>query len=81
MRLTTAMFFTTSGRVIHKQGIEPDVVVPQTDDEFRKLMLQAIFHCVGRKYIEKSGYKMFVHLEIKFSRVCAFYGKGLTITC
>ena len=52
MRLTTAMFFTTSGRVIHKQGIEPDVVVPQTDDEFRKLMLQ-------RRYLEMSGSEAF----------------------
>ena len=40
MRLTTAMFFTPGGHIIHKKGIEPDVVVPQSDEELRKLMLQ-----------------------------------------
>ncbi len=28
MRLTTAMFFTPGGRVIHKKVIEPNIVVP-----------------------------------------------------
>ena len=53
MRLTTAMFFTPGGRVIHKQGIQPDVVVPQTDDELRKLMLQ-------RRYLESMGDEAFI---------------------
>ena len=53
MRLTTAMFFTPGGRVIHKQGIEPDVVVPETDEEHRKLVLQ-------RRYLESLGQEAFV---------------------
>lgn len=52
MRLTTAMFFTPGGRVIHKQGIEPDVVVPETDEEHRKLVLQ-------RRYLESLGEEAF----------------------
>jgi carboxyl-terminal processing protease len=52
MRLTTAMFFTPAGRVIHKHGIEPDVVVPQTDEELRKLMLQ-------RRYLKTLGPQTF----------------------
>ncbi|MCZ6671681.1 MAG: S41 family peptidase [Verrucomicrobia bacterium] len=48
MRLTTAMFFTPGGRVIHKNGIQPDVVVPLTDEELRKLMLQ-------RRYLSALG--------------------------
>jgi carboxyl-terminal processing protease len=52
MRLTTAMFFTPGGHVIHKQGIQPDVVVPLSDDELRKLMLQ-------RRYLEPLGDEAF----------------------
>ena len=52
MRLTTAMFFTPGGRVIHKHGIEPDVVVPQTDEEHTKLVLQ-------RRYLEALGEEAF----------------------
>lgn len=53
MRLTTAMFFTPSGRVIHKQGIEPDVVVPQTEEELNKLVVQ-------RRYLESLGEEAFL---------------------
>lgn len=53
MRLTTAMFFTPGGRVIHKQGIEPDVVVPESDEEHRKLVLQ-------RRYLESLGEEAFI---------------------
>lgn len=52
MRLTTAMFFTPGGRVIHKHGIQPDVVVPQSEDELRKLMLQ-------RRYLKALGEEAF----------------------
>ena len=52
MRLTTAMFFTPGGHVIHKQGIEPDVVVPESDEEHRKLVLQ-------RRYLESLGEEAF----------------------
>ena len=52
MRLTTAMFFTPGGRVIHKHGIEPDIVVPQTDEEHTKLVLQ-------RRYLEALGEEAF----------------------
>lgn len=53
MRLTTAMFFTPSGRVIHKQGIEPDVVVSQTEEELNKLVVQ-------RRYLESLGEEAFL---------------------
>lgn len=55
MRLTTAMFFTPGGRVIHKQGIEPDVVVPQSDEEWNKLVYQ-------RRYLESLGVEAFVEM-------------------
>ena len=53
MRLTTAMYFTPAGRVIHKQGLEPDLPIAQSDEEMRKLMLQ-------RRYLETLGEKSFV---------------------
>ncbi len=53
MRLTTAMYFTPAGRVIHKRGLEPDLQIAQTDEEMRKLMLQ-------RRYLEILGEEAFV---------------------
>ena len=53
MRLTTAMYFTPAGRVIHKRGLEPDLEIAQTDEEMRKLMLQ-------RRYLEILGDEAFV---------------------
>jgi carboxyl-terminal processing protease len=40
LRLTTAKYYTPSHKVIHEQGITPDIVVPMTDEQeadlFRK---------------------------------------------
>jgi carboxyl-terminal processing protease len=35
MRLTTARYYTPSGRSVQEQGIEPDILVPQLSDENR----------------------------------------------
>jgi carboxyl-terminal processing protease len=40
LRLTTAKYYTPSHKVIHEQGITPDVFVPMTDDEERDLLFQ-----------------------------------------
>ena len=40
IRLTTARYYTPSKRVIHEQGIEPDVVIPMAPEDWRQLMLR-----------------------------------------
>ena len=40
LRLTTAKYYTPSHKVIHEQGITPDILVPITDDEERDILLQ-----------------------------------------
>jgi carboxyl-terminal processing protease len=40
LRLTTAKYYTPSHKVIHEQGIEPNSVVPVTDDEERDILLK-----------------------------------------
>jgi carboxyl-terminal processing protease len=40
LRLTTAKYYTPSHKVIHEQGITPDIIVPLTDDEERSIILQ-----------------------------------------
>jgi|YelNatPaOPRAMG01_1025707.scaffolds.fasta_scaffold14650_6 carboxyl-terminal processing protease len=40
LRLTTAKYYTPSHQVIHEQGIEPNIIVPMSEDDERKLMLQ-----------------------------------------
>lgn len=40
IRLTTAKYYTPSERVIHKHGIEPDIKVRVTPDEWRKVLIR-----------------------------------------
>ena len=40
IRLTTAKYYTPSQRVIHERGIEPDVVVSMSPEDWRRLWLQ-----------------------------------------
>ena len=40
LRLTTAKYYTPSHKVIHEQGITPDIVVPVTDDEERDILMK-----------------------------------------
>ncbi len=41
LRLTTAMYYTPSRQVIHHHGIQPDIEVALSDDEYRQLALAA----------------------------------------
>ena len=38
-RITTARYYTPSGVCIHEKGIEPDILVPVTTEEWQKVML------------------------------------------
>ena len=40
LRLTTAKYYTPSHKVIHEEGITPDIVVPVTDEDERDIMLR-----------------------------------------
>jgi carboxyl-terminal processing protease len=42
LRLTTAKYYTPSHKVIHEQGISPDIVVPLTEQEEKDIALQRI---------------------------------------
>lgn len=39
IRLTTAKYYTPSERVIHENGIEPDIVVPMTAENWRNVVI------------------------------------------
>jgi carboxyl-terminal processing protease len=40
LRLTTAKYYTPSHKVIHEEGISPDIFVPVTDEEERDILLK-----------------------------------------
>jgi carboxyl-terminal processing protease len=40
LRLTTAKYYTPSHKVIHEQGITPDIIVSMTDEEMRDVIIQ-----------------------------------------
>ena len=40
LRLTTAKYYTPSHKVIHEEGISPDIEVPITDEEERDILLK-----------------------------------------
>jgi carboxyl-terminal processing protease len=42
LRLTTAKYYTPSHKVIHEEGITPDILVPMTDEEDRDIQLQRV---------------------------------------
>lgn len=42
LRLTTAKYYTPSHKVIHEEGITPDIVVPMTEQEGRDIQLQRV---------------------------------------
>jgi carboxyl-terminal processing protease len=42
LKLTTAKYYTPSHRVIHEQGITPDILVPITEEEERDILLQRV---------------------------------------
>ena len=39
-RITTARYYTPSGRCIHEKGIEPDIAVPVTPEEWQKVLVK-----------------------------------------
>ncbi|MBI2441486.1 MAG: S41 family peptidase [Lentisphaerae bacterium] len=40
IRLTTAKYYTPSGRTIHDKGIEPDVVIPIPAEQWQKILVK-----------------------------------------
>lgn len=40
LRLTTARYFTPANRLIHEKGIEPDILVPMSPDNWQSLMTE-----------------------------------------
>ncbi len=42
LRLTTAKYYTPSHKVIHEEGITPDIVVPMSEDDDRDVQLKRV---------------------------------------
>ena len=42
MRLTTAKYYTPSHKVIHEHGVTPDIIVPISEEDERKLLEQRV---------------------------------------
>ncbi|MBU4201383.1 MAG: S41 family peptidase [Verrucomicrobia bacterium] len=40
IRLTTAKYYTPSGRTIHEKGVEPDIVIPMLPEQWRKVQIK-----------------------------------------
>jgi len=40
IRLTTAKYYTPSGRMIHEKGIEPNVVIPMSAEQWQKVQIK-----------------------------------------
>ena len=59
LRLTTARYYTPSGRVIHEVGIEPDIDVPVSVDDEGKLIVQRLRRDYGdgEEFKERFGFE------------------------
>ena len=42
LRLTTAKYYTPSHKVIHEHGVTPDIIVPISEEDERKLLEQRV---------------------------------------
>ncbi len=40
IRLTTALYYTPASRMIHEKGIEPDIIVPMSMEDWQKIQMQ-----------------------------------------
>lgn len=40
IRLTTAKYYTPNGRMIHDKGIDPDIYIPMSSEQWQKVMLK-----------------------------------------
>lgn len=40
IRLTTAKYYTPSGRTIHEKGVDPDILVPMSPEQWRKVLIK-----------------------------------------
>lgn len=67
IRLTTAKYYTPSERVIHKHGIEPDIKVRVTPDEWRKILTRRAQEEQPANYTEqeKSEYRNVVDTPLE----------------
>jgi carboxyl-terminal processing protease len=56
IRLTTARYYTPSGRMIHEKGIEPDVVIPMSAEQWQKVLIKRSREELGN--VEKDDVKL-----------------------
>lgn len=56
IRLTTAKYYTPSGRMIHEKGIEPDVVIPMSSEQWQKVQIKRSREELGN--VEKGDIKL-----------------------
>lgn len=56
IRLTTAKYYTPSGRMIHEKGIEPDVVIPIPAEQWQKIIIKRSREELGN--VEKEDSKL-----------------------
>lgn len=56
IRLTTAKYYTPSGRMIHEKGIEPDVVIPMPAEQWQKVQIKRSREELGS--VEKDDAKL-----------------------
>ncbi len=49
IRLTTAKYYTPNDRMIHEKGIEPDVLIPMSAEQWYKIQLKKAREEVGEK--------------------------------
>jgi len=56
IRLTTAKYYTPNGRMIHEKGIEPDVVIPMSVEQWQKVQIKRSREELGNE--EKDDIKL-----------------------
>ena len=52
--MTTARYYTPSGRCIHEKGIEPDIVVPMTTEEWVNAMMKRNYEETPELFSDKN---------------------------
>ncbi len=68
IRLTTAKYYTPSGRTIHEKGVEPDIVIPMSLEQWQKVLIKRSREELGSPDEDAAGVDLTNVVDLQLER-------------